>query len=449
MQWLLDRFAEAGPAPAFTHDGSRFAYTDVVAGVAAWDRELGRNGVAAGDVVAVVADFSPESVCLLLALAVRRCIVVPVTRQSVIELDSALEISGCDWFVTFDDADREAQIERRGVRVHHALVEGLRERGTAGLILFSSGSTGVPKAILHDLDRVAEMFRLQRSSTVAIPFLMLDHFGGINTILAITSSLGHVVTVRNRTVPAICAAIEREHVELLPATPSFLTMLVTSSANRRFDLSSLRRITYGTEVMPPSTLDRVRAAFPGVELQQTYGLSEVGVLRSKSRPDGSLWMRLGGDGFETKVVEGILWIRSAFRMEGYLNAPSKFDDDGWFDTQDRVEVDGEWFRILGRATDLINVGGQKVEPAEVEDAILPLDNIAEVMVRGEPHPLLGQTVVAYVRLVHAEPLAELKRRIRCSISSTLAGYKLPSKVVVTDQPLTTSRQKKNRALVAV
>jgi hypothetical protein len=52
-------------------------------------------------------------------------------------------------------------------------------------------------------------------------------------------------------------------------------------------------------------------------------------------------------------------------------------------------------------------------------------------------------------LVHAEPLAELKRRIRCSISSTLAGYKLPSKVVVTDQPLTTSRQKKNRALVAV
>jgi acyl-CoA synthetase (AMP-forming)/AMP-acid ligase II len=160
-------------------------------------------------------------------------------------------------------------------------------------------------------------------------------------------------------------------------------------------------------------------------------------------------MRIGGDGFETKVVDGILRIRSAFRMEGYLNAPSKFDDDGWFDTEDRVEVDGEWFRILGRATDLINVGGQKVEPGEVEDAILPLDNIAEVMVRGEPHPLLGQTVVAYVRLITPEPPADLKRRIRGSISGALAGYKLPSKVVVTDRSLTTARQKKNRSLVEV
>ena len=60
--------------------------------------------------------------------------------------------------------------------------------------------------------------------------------------------------------------------EVLPTTPSFLNMLVRSDALDRFDLTSLKRITYGTEVMPQQTLDRVRRAFPGVLLQQTYGL---------------------------------------------------------------------------------------------------------------------------------------------------------------------------------
>ena len=80
--------------------------------------------------------------------------------------------------------------------------------------------------------------------------------------------------------------------------------MMASHLQSKYDLSSLKRITYGTEVMPQSTLDRVRAQFPGVDLLQTYGLSEVGVLRSQSREDGSLWVRVGGEGFQTKVVDG-------------------------------------------------------------------------------------------------------------------------------------------------
>jgi acyl-CoA synthetase (AMP-forming)/AMP-acid ligase II len=221
-------------------------------------------------------------------------------------------------------------------------------------------------------------------------------------------------------------------------------MLMASNAHAEFDLSSLKRITYGTEVMPQVTLDRVRKAFPGVELQQTYGLSEVGVLRSKSRDDGSLWVRIGGEGFATKIKEGTLWIKSDFAMLGYLNAPAEFDEEGWFNTQDRVEVDGDWFRILGRVTDLINVGGQKVYPAEVEDAILGLENVEDVAVHGEPHPLLGQIVVAKVRTIREEDVASVKQRIRAACRATLAAYKIPAKVVLSDGPLYTSRQKKTR-----
>ena len=180
-------------------------------------------------------------------------------------------------------------------------------------------------------------------------------------------------------------AISKYKVELLPATPSFLNLLIASKMYENFDLSSLKRITYGTEVMPQSTLDRMHQTFPQVKLLQTYGLSEVGVLHSQSRGDGSTWVRVGGDGFQTRVVDGILWIKSSYAMIGYLNAPSDFDEDGWFNTHDQVEVDGDYFRILGRETDLINIGGQKVYPAEIESIILELDNIEDVAIFGEKH----------------------------------------------------------------
>ena len=67
-------------------------------------------------------------------------------------------------------------------------------------------------------------------------------------------------------------------------------------------------------------------------------------------------------------------------MLGYLNAPQPFDEDGWFNTQDKVEQDGEWIKILGRVTDIINVGGQKVYPAEIESALLELDEITDATV---------------------------------------------------------------------
>lgn len=444
MDWLIERFRSAPERVAFVHEGRSVTYGEVVSSVAEATARLERDGVAPGDAVAVVGDYSPEVFCTIVALAVRRCVVVPLTPASVVEESVALEVSGCDWYLRFDGDGRLATLEHRGVRVDNPLLAGLRERGAPGLVLFSSGTSGTPKGMLHDLDRVAEKFRAQRGAVVAVPFLMLDHFGGINTVLAITSSLGTVVTVADRSVSSICTAIERHGVQLLPATPSFLTLLMASNAHREHDLSSLTRITYGTEVMPQSTLDRVRAAFPDVVLQQTYGLSEVGVLRSQSREDGSLWMRIGGEGFRTRVVDGVLWIKSEYAMLGYLNAPSEFDAEGWFNTHDQVEVDGEWFRILGRVTDLINVGGQKVYPAEVEEAVLDVPNVQDVAVHGEKHALLGQIVVATVVLGEPEPVDVVKKRVRQVCSGRLANYKVPVKVVLADGPLHSSRHKKIR-----
>jgi acyl-CoA synthetase (AMP-forming)/AMP-acid ligase II len=448
VEWLIERFAAAEARDAFIHRGRHISYREVAGTVARFGERLAVEGIARGETVAILGDYSPETFCLILALARNGNVVIPLSRESVIERDTALAISGCHWMAEFDEEGISADFSRHFVPAENALLASFLEQDRPGLILFSSGSTGKPKAILHDFDRVADKFRKPRTAVVAIPFLMIDHFGGINTILAITSSLGTVVTVADRSISNICRAIEAYEVELLPATPSFLTMLVASNLYREFDLSSLQRITYGTEVMPQSTLDRLRDIFPRVELQQTYGLSEVGVLRSKSREDGSLWVRIGGEGFGTKIVDDILWIKSDYAMVGYLNAPSEFDGEGWFNTQDRVEVDGEWFRILGRVTDLINVGGQKVYPAEVEDAILTVEDVEDVAVYGEAHPLLGQIVVAKVLTSRDEDPAALKQRIRAACREKLAAFKVPAKVLRADGPLYTSRQKKNRKAAA-
>jgi long-chain acyl-CoA synthetase len=177
--------------------------------------------------------------------------------------------------------------------------------------------------------------------------------------------------------------------------------------------------------MPQGTLDRLHEVFPNVALVQTYGMSELGVLRSRSKDSASLWIKFTGEEFQTKVVDGTLWVKAEAAMLGYLNAPDLFDAEGWLNTQDAVEVDGEYLRILGRASDLINVGGQKIYPAEVENLLLQMDNVDDVAVFGKKHPMMGQIVAARFKLKQPEPLDLFKRRMNAFGRERMAKYQVP------------------------
>ncbi|MCB0052054.1 MAG: long-chain fatty acid--CoA ligase, partial [Caldilinea sp.] len=318
------------------------------------------------------------------------------------------------------------------------------QSGDPGLVLFSSGSTGKSKAALHNFGRLLDKFRVERQQMRTVTFLLLDHIGGINTLLYTLSNGGAVISLQDRDPDVVCRAIAEHKAEMLPTSPTFLNLLLMSHAYERYDLSSLRLITYGTEVMPESTLTRMHELFPAVKLQQTYGLSELGILRSKSRDSGSLWVKVGGEGFETKVVDGILWIKAHSAMLGYLNAPSPFDEEGWFNTNDMVEVDGDYIRILGRKTEIINVGGQKVYPAEVESVLLQLDNVTDAVVIGEPHPITGNIVTARVNLAQPEDAQAFRRRMRHFCRDRLASFKVPVKVEIIDDEQFNARYKRVR-----
>ena len=131
---------------------------------------------------------------------------------------------------------------------------------------------------------------------------------------------------------------------------------------------------------------------------------------------------------------------------GLSERPSPFDADGYFDTGDRVEVDGEWVKILGRETDIINVGGSKVYPAEVESVLLQMDQVVDACVSGEAHPLTGQIVVASIRLSGEEEPNAFKIRMRNYCRDRLAPYKIPAKVRFSTGPLHSLRFKRVRNL---
>jgi acyl-CoA synthetase (AMP-forming)/AMP-acid ligase II len=341
------------------------------------------------------------------------------------------------------DEDR-VEFTALGRCADHELYRELRGRRHPGLVLFSSGSTGKSKAAVHDLVCLLEKFKVKRNRLRTITFLLFDHIGGVNTMLYTLANGGCLVTVRRRDPDTVLEAIEKHRVQLLPTSPTFLNLILLSEAYQRHDIRSLETVTYGTEPMPESTLQRFHELFPGIRLQQTYGLSEVGILRSKSRSSDSLWVKIGGEGFQTRIVDGILQIKSSSAMLGYLNAPSPFTEDGWFVTGDSVLEDGEYLRILGRQSEMINVGGQKVFPAEVESVIQGLENVQDVTVHGEANPITGQIVCADVLLKQPEDPKTFIRRLKQSCRQQMAPYKVPVKVRIVDQALYGTRFKRMR-----
>lgn len=445
IDFLLERFRHFPEKPALIWRDSVFPYDWLATQVAEKDARLEEDGVAPGSVVALLSDYSPESVSLLLALIGRRCIVAPLDPRRVGDLPLIREIGEIEYlFECAADGITPADFTATGRHARHQHYESLRTAGHPGLVLFSSGSTGTPKGAVHDLTALLRKYTVKRQDLCTLALLLFDHIGGLDTLFYCLSNSSTVVLVSDRSPEVVCEAIERYRVQVLPASPSFLNLLLLSGAHRQSDLSSLCYITYGAEMMPESALKRLVEELPHATILQKYGTTEVGTLRSRSRSSDSLWVKIGGEGYEWRVVDGKLQIKAQSAMLGYLNAPDPFTEDGWFITGDCVEVDGEYLRFLGRDSDIINVGGRKVYPTEVENVIADVPDVADAIVYGLPNPLLGHVVCAKVLVVGNESPETMRVRIRKHCAAELADYKVPARIVIADGPLANERSKKVR-----
>lgn len=443
---FLDRLKLFSNADAVIFDGTTYSYEYLLGAVTDWQEFLTRNGIAAGDVVVLEGASSVYTCSGLLALIDRGAIVVPLSTLPAAKRAEFLDVAQVECVVTVDDAGGRT-VTRTGRRADHELFGRLRQDERPGLVLFSSGTTGRSKASVLDFSKVLARYGPPKRAQRILSFLNLDHIGGVNTLFHTLSHGGAVVTIGNRTPDGVFATIAAHRVEVLPTTPTFLNMVLISGVLERHDTSSLSLITYGTEPMPLQTLQRLAAVLPQVRLKQTYGLSEVGIVPTRSREDGSLWVKLGSSaGFQYKIVDDILWVRSDMAMLGYLNAPAPFDEEGYFNTQDVVETDGDYVRILGRRSEIINVGGEKVYPTEVENVLLEVPNVADVMVSGHPSPVTGMVVKATVRLAEPEEERIAISRIRAHCRTRLEAFKVPQLIVVSDAAQHSDRFKKIRSV---
>jgi long-chain acyl-CoA synthetase len=372
--------------PFLIHKGHELRFSEIAS-----QSPVDLSDVHKGDVVAIIGNFNPLSILTLLRLIDIGVVVVPLTVETRHEHEYFFESALVDVVIDGTEVNRRSHCQK------HEFIEKLRELEHAGLVLFSTGTTGRPKAILHDLNLFLKRFETPRPTLRTVNFLLFDHIGGINTLLHTLFNKGVVVAPEFRTVDSILDTCRRFNVEALPTTPTFLRMMLMSGAVPSKVPDCLKVITYGTEMMDQPTLDELCKLLPRVDFRQTFGMSELGIVRTKSKARDSLYMKIGGEGVETRVVDGILQIRSSSRMLGYLNAPSPFDSEGWYDTKDVVDVKDDYCKVTGRISDVINVGGLKFMISEVERVALGFPNVSLVKATPKPNPITGQHVELLVQ----------------------------------------------------
>lgn len=446
MSWLKQYIVSISNQQLLTDGYNTYKYGDLFSQIDTYQIEIDMY-LTNGEVVAVLADYSFHSIALFLALLGKKTIIVPIVSQSHSEIDKRLIVAGCAVTITIGNNGNLEIIRRNQSANNHPIISALVRDCRAGLVLFSSGSTGEPKAMVHDLDSLVDRYQGKKTRHLNIlVFLMFDHIGGLNTLLNILSIGAFMVIPINRKPDYIASLIQEHQIHVLPTSPTFLNMMLIDQVDSRYDLSSLKMITYGTEAMPKSLLDKLKRAFPKTKLVQTFGTSETGIVQTSSLSSESLAIKLDDPTIEYKVIDSELWLRSKTQILGYINASMEsFTDDGWFKTGDLVkEIENGYIEIIGRKKEVINVGGLKVLPTEVESVLLEMDEVSDCMVYSESSAITGQIVVADVVLASRLLPKDARQAIRKFCRNRLDEYKVPVKINFTEKTNFNERFKKIR-----
>mgnify|MGYP002741704967 FL=1 len=443
MNNMVDKFKDNAQI-AIIYDGKKYSYNELYIKIKEIENFI-KDKIKSGEVVAILADYSFVSIALFFALYENKNIIAPITSTSKKEIDGKVKESFSTKIINLENEN--LVITNIKSKASHKIINDLQNSKCAGLILFSSGSTGAPKAMIHNLDTLVDSYGDKKQKQInMLVFLMFDHIGGINTILNILSMNATMIIPQNRNADDICKLIEEYKIAVLPSSPTFLNLILINRSYEKYDLSSLRMITYGTETMPEGLLNRLKTVFSKVKFLQTFGTSETGIAATSSKSSSSTFMKIDDENLEYKIVDNELWLRSKTQILGYLNrSMESFTNDGWFKTGDLVELDNEGFiKIIGRNKEIINVGGQKVLPSEVESVLLGMDEIEDCLVYGEQNAITGQSISCDVVLKHGIDDSGFKILVRKFCKDKLDSFKIPTRVNVVQKTEFTERFKKSR-----
>jgi acyl-CoA synthetase (AMP-forming)/AMP-acid ligase II len=324
--------------------------------------------------------------------------------------------------------------ERRGTRAK-------TERATEWLML-TSGTSGVPKIVGHTLEALTGAIVADGPARGTPPvwatFYDIRRYGGLQIFLrAIIGGGSMVLTEPGEALADHVARLNAMGVTHISGTPSHWRKLLMSGAASGF---SPRYVRLSGEIADQAVLDGLRKAFPDASVGHAYASTEAGVgFAVNDGLEGFPAGLIGAnrDGVEMKVVDGSLRIRSTRTAHAYVgrDAAALTDGDGFVDTGDMVELRGERYHFVGRRGGIINIGGLKVHPEEIEAVINGHDEVRMSRARSRKSPITGSIVVADVVLADGCDAGrgdEIRNKILADCRARLPSHKVPAMIKFVD-----------------
>jgi acyl-coenzyme A synthetase/AMP-(fatty) acid ligase len=302
-------------------------------------------------------------------------------------------------------------------------------------VLFTSGTTGVPKMVAHTLEGLTGAISPGATDGVVWgTFYDIRRYGGLQILLrALLGQATLVLSDADEDVADFLGRLGRHGVTHLTGTPSHWRRTLMSPANA---LITPRYVRLSGETADQPILDSLKARFPGVPIGHAYASTEAGVgFEVTDGLEGFPASYLDRDGpVQMKIVDGTLRIRSPRAASHYVGAELTLVEDGWVDTTDMIECRGDRCYFAGRTGGIINVGGLKINPEEVEAVINRLPGVAASRVSGRKSPITGAIVVADI--VPAEAVNDnktFKDDILAACRAALPAFKVPAQLRFVDR----------------
>lgn len=312
--------------------------------------------------------------------------------------------------------------------------------GKSTVTILTSGTTGRPKAARHSWSSLARPVRRTDSKP---PRWLLTYrpqlYAGLQVILQCWANGGTLVVPDRTDEPADIARLMLDaRVEFASATPSYWRRLLLFAPHDILSQVPLAQITLGGEPVDQQVLDGLARCFPLARIIHIYATTELG--RCFSVTDGQAGFptrfleRTSPDGIALHIDEGELLVRSTNAMQGYdaLASEGQSTDD-WFRTGDLVEITRDRVCFVGRKSDMINVGGNKVHPLEVERVVRQVPGVSEVRVFGKNSSIAGQLVVCEVVLDAAADRQQVEQAVAERCAAELNAYQRPRMVKVVNR----------------
>ncbi|MDW5265033.1 MULTISPECIES: class I adenylate-forming enzyme family protein [Acidobacteriaceae] len=298
------------------------------------------------------------------------------------------------------------------------------------ILLTTSGTTGKPKIAIHSLP--ALLGRIANVKQESARWLLTFHpasFAGLQVLLTAMISESELVGTSVPTVANLANSLQKHQPSHVSGTPTFWRAILLVLENQGRDIP-LKQITIGGESVDQVTIDMLRDAFPSARITHIYASTEAGALFAVK--DGhagfpAKWLDQDIEGIGLRIRGDVLEVRSPRTMEKYLTDPivKVRTEDGWMVTGDLVEQIGDRVVFRGRADDVINVGGAKVRPEEVEAALLKMPLVKEIRVFGQKNPISGAIVSAEVVISSDTNEDQARQAIYSFAKLHLENFKVP------------------------